>query len=477
MALLQTKDFKKPAGKGPYAGKSREQILALRIKGFIPFKIGSSSSKDFFGTGYDIKKFTITGGFNKLDIKKNKGLQTIKISQLFKDELFGGGGGSGGGSDDTAYTESGQCYFNSLCFNILNRPLKRTDTTLANLKKGAKFVQATKTVEDFYKNGPDDWIENEVYIKSTNILYNNYKNKFKRPVYFHRGSKFMTDIYKAKQEVQKYEIAQARKSGKLPQAPGSFSNDKWNPGDIWMSDLPPNTEPLKVFKDWSELNQAILTEAGELKTKKANLLGVSLKKIGGRASIQKYNLPKRVNNISVPYRGFIFGKNGDFFSSIDMYFTLGSGIVQFRAFNSTTSWQGEIKGVSAAGGKIGGGNLNYYLEKHIDKPIGQNSGRGLNWKETPFGRVNIKQMYELYKKHNNSQMAPFNKNTFPVVSFAEFQKRIKGKSSFVFSKNMCLMFLDAFLSANKPKRDIIATEIIRYAASNTDVSSFFVKVF
>ena len=37
MALLQTKDFKKPAGKGPYAGKSREQILALRIKGFIPF--------------------------------------------------------------------------------------------------------------------------------------------------------------------------------------------------------------------------------------------------------------------------------------------------------------------------------------------------------------------------------------------------------------------------------------------------------
>jgi len=476
MALLQIKDFRKPAGKGPYAGKSREQILALRIKGLIPFKIGSSTSKDFFGSGYDIKKFTITGGFNKIDVKKNKGLQTIKISQLYKDDLFGGGGGSGGGAEDTKYTESGQCYFNSLCFNVLNRPLKRTDTSLENLKKGAKFVQATKTVEDFYKNGPDDWIENEVYIKTANILFNNYKNKFKRPVYFHRGSKFMNDIYKAKQEVQKYELAQARKSGKLPQAPGSFSNDKWNPGDIWMSDLPPNSQPLKVFKDWSELNQSVLNEAGELKSKDANLLGVSLKKLGSTANIKKFNLPKRVNNISVPFKGFIFGKNGDFFSSIDMYFKLGLGEVQFRAFNSTSAWQGEIKGATAAGGKIGGGNLNYYLEKHLNKTIG-NSGRGLSWKETPFNQVNLTKMYELYKKYNNLQMAPFSKNSFPVVSFSEFQSKVKGKSSFIFSKNMCLMFLDSFLSATKPKRDMISTEIIRYAASNTDVSSFFVKVF
>jgi len=475
MALLQTKDFKKPAGKGPYAGQSREAILATRIKKQIPFKIGSKNSKDFFGIGYDIKKFVITGGFNKTDLKKNKGLQTIKISQLYKDDLFGGGGGSGGGAEDTKYTESGQCYFNSLCFNVLNRPLKRSDTTLINLKKGAKYVQATKTVDDFYKNGPDDWIENEVYIKTANILFNNYKTKFKRPVYFHRGSKFMNDVYLAKQQVQKYEITQARKSGKLPQAPGSFSNDKWNPGDIWMSDLPPTTQPLKVFKDWSELNHAVLTEAGELKSKDANLLGVSLKKLGGTANLQKFNLPKRVNNISVPFRGFIFGKNGDFFSSIDMYFKLGLGEVQFRAFNSTSAWQGEIKGAAAAGGKIGGGNLNYYLEKHINKSIG--TSKGLSWKETSATQVDIKKMYELYKKYNNLQMSPFNKSSFPVVSYSQFETNVKGKNSFIFSKNMCLLFLDSFLSANKNKRDLISTEIIRYAASNTDVSSFFVKVF
>ena len=475
MALLQSKDFKKSAGKGPYAGKSREEIIALRIKGFIPFKIGSSNSKDFFGIGYDMQKFTITGGFNKQDLLKNKGLQTIKISQLFKDDLFGGGGGSGGGAEDTKYTESGQCYFNSLCFNVLNRPLTRNDTSLENLKKGARFVQATKTVEEFYKKGPDDWIENEVYIKTANILFNNYKTKFKRPVYFHRGSKFMNDIYLAKQEVQKYELIQARKSGKIPQAPGSFSNDKWNPGDIWMSDFPPNTQPLKIFKDWSELNQAVLTEAGELRSREANLLGVSLKKIGGSANLQKYNLPKRVNNISVPYKGFIFGKNGDFFSSIDMYFKLGLGEVQFRAFSSTSAWQGEIKGAAAAGGKIGGGNLNYYLEKHLGKSIG--AGKGLSWKETSYNQVKLPAMYELYKKYNNMQMSPFNKNSYPVVSYSDFESKVKDKSSFIFSKNMCLLFLDSFLSANSSKRDIIATEIIRYAASNTDVSSFFVKVY
>jgi hypothetical protein len=127
---FKPKTLKNQQAKDPYAGKSREQILALRIKGFIPFKIGGSTSKDFFGSGYDIKKFTITGGFNKIDVKKNKGLQTIKISQLYKDDLFGGGGGSGGGAEDTKYTESGQCYFNSLCFNVLNRPLKRKDTSV-----------------------------------------------------------------------------------------------------------------------------------------------------------------------------------------------------------------------------------------------------------------------------------------------------------------------------------------------------------
>ena len=40
-----------------------------------------------------------------------------------------------------------------------------------------------------------------------------------------------------------------------------------------------------------------------------------------------------------------------------------------------------------------------------------------------------------------------------------------------------LMFLSSFISSSPQVRNNISTEIVRYAASNTDVSSFFVKVF
>ena len=39
------------------------------------------------------------------------------------------------------------------------------------------------------------------------------------------------------------------------------------------------------------------------------------------------------------------------------------------------------------------------------------------------------------------------------------------------------VFLSSFISSSPQVRNNISTEIVRYAASNTDVSSFFVKVF
>ena len=41
---------------------------------------------------------------------------------------------------------------------------------------------------------------------------------------------------------------------------------------------------------------------------------------------------------------------------------------------------------------------------------------------------------------------------------------------------MCLLFLDTFMFKDSAQRNAIATDIIRYASSNTDLSSFFVKV-
>ena len=81
-------------------------------------------------------------------------------------------------------------------------------------------------------------------------------------------------------------------------------------------------------------------------------------------------------------------------------------------------------------------------------------------------------MYSLYVKYNKLQTAKM-----PTVSLSEFKKRVKEKgASFLFSKNMCLIFLSSFLESSPNVRNTISTEIVRYAASNTEISSFYIKV-
>ena len=52
-----------------------------------------------------------------------------------------------------------------------------------------------------------------------------------------------------------------------------------------------------------------------------------------------------------------------------MYFSDG-GTMQLRATATTKSWQGEMKGKYANAGKIGGGNVNHYVEKIYKEIIG-----------------------------------------------------------------------------------------------------------
>tara|TARA_R110001592_G_scaffold350837_1_gene647329 strand:- start:68 stop:1468 length:1401 start_codon:yes stop_codon:yes gene_type:complete len=465
MATLQKKDFfesgkDKIASAGKYSGKSRKQIILEKIKNKEPFSIGNTTGgSKVIGTSLDDTSFPF--------ILSTKSSGDIAITKLFKDPDFGGGAGSGGGAEDTKITESGQCYYTSLVFNVIKRPLKKTDYTTANLKKAAKFVQATIKLEEFLKKGPQDWFDNDIYGRTANLIYQKYARKFKGPVYCHRGSQFMDNVYKAKALVMKTDKFSA---------PGSFSNDKWNPGDIWLSSLAPSSKPFDKAETWAELNQMILESAGELNTSKGTTtLGVSLKKLGVKGKVDTYNSAKRKHNVSVKFKNFTFGKSGDFFSSIDVYIRFDVAEVQLRAFNSTSAWQGEIKGLAAAGGKIGGGNLNYYLEKDAKKSIGypgDNRPKGKSWSETPASKVDINKMYALYVKFNKIQTAKI-----PTVSLSEFKKRLKEKgASFQFSKNMCLMFLNSFVDSSPIIRNKISTEIVRYAASNTEISSFYIKV-
>ena len=265
-------------------------------------------------------------------------------------------------------------------------------------------------------------------------------------------------------------------------APGSFSDDKWNPGDIWMSTQVPTTkEPFADSPvEWTQLREAVIDNVDDKIT-----LGISLKKVvGSSAKITTYNDRKRVHNQKVQYVGFTFGQTGDFFNSADIYLYFSTGTMQLRATATTSSWQGEMKGKHAAAGKIGGGNVNFNVENTFKKSIGYSNVRP-NWSEVKYSSKDLDRMYNLYTKLINKQKpgTPLQE----VVSKDDFKKRAdnyknpKGQLSapaFYFGKYMGLLFLETISAEqrNVVQLNSLATDIVRYASSNTDISTFFIKV-
>lgn len=466
MATLQTKDFSKPASSGDYAGESRDKIFLLKIKDKKPFTLGpTKNGKQVVGIAYDVKKRLFT-----YKEKTSKVTKEVKFSQIFKDKDFGGGSGSGGGAEDTKYTESLQCYYCSYVFNI--KKGKVTSVSPKDLEKGQKFVDADVTLKNCLDNGPPNWIETDVYIKTANTLYEKHGKKMRGNVYFHRGSKFMDGVYKAKAECHKID----KKNGS-PQAPGSFSNDKWNPGDIWASTFEPNQTPLmEHVGSWGELNTAVYNYAN-----KGKLLGISLKKVSAtqqKAKWTEFNTPTMMQKRpEYKFVHYTYGKTGEFFNSQDIYVKTSEGDVQFRTFGGDTSWQGEIKGGAAAGGKIGGGNVNFYCKQVFGKTIygGFDSEKDyLNWIKTQEKTGKFQEhLYELYVKHNKKS-AP----SKPLIPKNLFIETLNGSDyNFKNSKAICLEFLDVIMSGSQAKRNEFTTKMFRYAQSDTDQSSYFVKLY
>ena len=112
-------------------------------------------------------------------------------------------------------------------------------------------------------------------MNTANAVYKKFKNKLTGTVYCHRKSPFMDKLYEVFKEAKKLD----EKEDKL--APGSFSADKWNPGDIWLTNFSPEEEPLKNCRNLPQLKRCVLEYAGASKNKKKTvLLAVSLKKPG-----------------------------------------------------------------------------------------------------------------------------------------------------------------------------------------------------
>ena len=472
----------------------------------------------------------------------------IALSDIKKTKEFGSSKGSGGGADATASTETMQCYYAAYLLN--NNDLSLLDPNKSYAEELTKFFASRpELVEGYDKNKQlsfqdcwDFWVVNlkedaewmDTFIATANKIKINATNFTKRPVYFHRGSPFMDSIYARKKKCEKHNkdlIKSGTPPSELKESIASFSDDKWNPGDIWMSTINPNVMPYQPFSwqpefmsenmqqhvcDWPSLQTAVYQSAMSGET-----LGISLKKSGKNASFRAFNSKDpEARKDKITYSGYRFG-SGDFFNSADMYIEFNNGSMQYRATASTSSWQGEVKGTKASGGKCGGGPTNYYSELYFDRSI--DSDKKLEsgtWKEKK-GRISDadkKKMYELYLLYNENQKVD-KKKIAPTVSIARTLKNnpynslsdnfimTENKNKFIytsktmnvslddflilgnnfgknkaanfyFGKYMALVFVDIIQSNSPAKRNQFATEVIRYAMSNIDnVSTYFWKIY
>ena len=471
-SVLKTKIVK--SGQFADKGWNRIEIIYHKIGWGIPFKIGAGGTgPDVYGITYDSVDDTFTYVTNKNRTGTQK---TVPRTKIFKDKDLGGGGGSRGGSDVTAVAESMQCYYNAYYFQKGLQAKPPTDKDLKNAKiKSMCFT--TESVEKCLKSSLlESWNNQDVFIKIAKTLTKRYKSSFGATTTFHRGSSFMDAVYEAKKVTHKNDKDSATVDSPT-QAPGSFSNDKWNPGDIWMTTLPISSKPLDHFVcSWGEINAEVEKLAFDGK-----LLGVSLKKVNGQfAKWKEFNRKKDINSkTDQEYQGFSFGQRGEFFNSIDCYTYGTHSKTQFRATQTDKSWQGELSSTSAAGGKIGGGNVDFYLRDVFGKGLWTTGETEARHKANNVDNAFIEEYWTLYQRFVlGASVAKQNKEhpNNPKTKEDFTSKFEQSSLSFKFSKYLCLKMLEVMYDGDAAQRKKLINLFYYYAASNTDQSSYFIKI-
>ena len=289
-------------------------------------------------------------------------------------------GVSGAGSEITALAEGLQAYA-CAARQFLGKDL--TDITQVT-KNTTADAKADRPLKDCIEKLDAGWHHSVIVTANAIFKYTKPNGKY----IFYRGGDVVGAIYK--------EFSKFRKES------GLTGDDKWNPADIWMV-----KKGFKFQGDWPTLRDYNRYIYNEFAYK--NLIGISLKKVPkGEAHAKIFNDGKP---LIAKWNGYKLGEN--MFDSKDIYLRYVSegkeGEIQLRNFSSradTSTWQGEIKGKTAAGGKIGGGivmnaakesgimqtklTIPSTFKTQIDKPSDQTIKRfAMMFKELSGTRKNI----------------------------------------------------------------------------------------
>jgi len=426
----------------------------------------ATNIKQLFPTA-DIKKEN-----TEIDIPVTSGVYTKYIRIQVKP---GAGAGSGGGAEETKRNECAQCIYAALAFHVYKGPIDSTKSiSQDHWNQAIKHIDIDAKPEDCYGDALDtEWHFSS--IKGANLLWSEFGNSGKNYIFCRGGGPDDKEIKKAYQRVR-------RSMQKDPNNKVIFSSeDKWNPADIWMVATTFNASDLDQHKTVDQINNFI-----KQKYEERELIGVSLKKMVGNATMKVLNYDSNEKLEKVSKLGFkkywmyfenTKKKNEEDRFPMDVYFYFDNGAYdrfQSRNFAGGTkgSWQLEMKGVSAAQGRCGGGSIVSILESLGVSYPGITSGwnnqsfwAACNPKNKSTRDAITDEIVALFKKYPSGGWMNDTDTKIKVANRSQ---------SYRYSKLMGLRLLDCMKTSGK--EDEIMRSLYLYAGSQTDKSSVHVKL-
>jgi len=439
--------LKGDASAGKYKGESRPDILIKLIKSNTPLELakggtftvtdieaGVAAAKQFKQDGM---KFTLRG----------KNDTFITSSDLSKSSAFGGGGGSGGGSLSTKVTE---CHNAVICYAMLDHGMQNEDYFKNDdiLKAAYKQCDVDASLDEVL--GVDDAWFHSSYVIAEALVKGGY---IKKGHTFHRNSKLMQGIYKAKNDAYK-------NSGLKP-----MKDDKWNPGDIWactsnfnLSEL--NTDNVKA------INKTILQLFVDRK-----LVGISLKKIVKSLKVKEYNikLPPDTDDHKVLKILTQGEKRGTFWSNKGIAIIFDEGKLQLRDGSPGGSIKGEIVLKTSRGGGAGWEEFQDGIKQVFRKNLPKHKAGVYKYAKLIAKKQDSKAVTIFWSMFNN-----FYKNT----TREEFEVELFKKDTNWISAKLACLYVAYYIDINMGRKaNRFITKIVNYAGSKAEDSSAYVKVY
>jgi len=404
-------------------------------------------------TAENKKAVDIIQSDRKAQILKTK-TGEILSSLIGKSRIFGGAGVGQGMTGQTKKGESLQClYCAAMTSSTKIQPFEYYTQKVLESKSDRAIIDGS-SISEMMELDPS-WHYSAYWTAKTLIK----KKYIDSSMTFHRGDKVMKSIYTAK------DIA-IRNSGL-----GKFTDDKWNPGDIWAVKSSYNPSRELPTESIQELNTTLVKHLNEKK-----LVGISLKKLvsetGIKCEVLNIENDTNVHNFNSASLQVSFARMGSDFwrnQSGTIIFDTSSQMT-IRTSTNLAAPIVELKLKAARGGSGGWNEITQSLKNRLNVSAPSNNdlvreAKDLNTKGVK-SRFAMK-YYNLAKKVHRD----LDKNQFMEGLVTSTHAKVHSK--------IASIIVTAALVNNKRngKADLVITDLVNYAGSKSEISSAYVKVY